>query len=218
MSINKVRKYINSKRRDFADQPLDEQMTSSNPFEQYAIWFDEALSSEMLDPYAACVSTVDALGQPSSRMVYIRDIIEEGFVFYTNYKSSKALDIEGNSLGAFNIYWAELERQIRINGKMEKVSSEISDVYFNARPRASQLGAWASFQSKVLSSREELIGELDKITKQFEGRDVSRPPHWGGYRLVPSVIEFWQGRPSRLHDRIVYTKINDKWERSRLSP
>jgi pyridoxamine 5'-phosphate oxidase len=218
MSLNKVKKYINSKRRDFADQPLDEQQTSSNPFEQYAIWFEEALAAEILDPYAACISTVNKLGQPSSRMVYIRDVIDEGFVFYTNYKSSKATDIEANNLGSFNIFWGELERQIRINGTIEKVSAEISDAYFNARPRASQLGAWASSQSKELSSRDELTEELESITKQFEGKAVTRPPHWGGYRLIPSVMEFWQGRPSRLHDRIVYTKINDKWERSRLSP
>jgi pyridoxamine 5'-phosphate oxidase len=218
MSLNKVKKYINSKRRDFADHPLDEQKTSSNPFEQYAVWFEEALSSEILDPYSACLSTVNEQGQPSSRMVYIRDIIDGGFVFYTNYQSSKAADIEANNLGSFNIYWGELERQIRINGTIEKVSEEISDAYFNARPRASQLGAWASSQSKVLANRDELTEELETITRKFEGKTVTRPPYWGGYRLIPSVIEFWQGRPSRLHDRIVYTKINDKWERSRLSP
>ncbi len=218
MSLNELKKYINSKRRDFADKPLNEQETSNNPFDQYAVWFQEALAAEILDPYAACVSTVNQNGQPSSRMVYIRDIIDQGFVFYTNYNSSKGLDIEVNKNGSFNIFWGELERQIRINGEIEKVSPKVSDAYFNSRPRASQLGAWASSQSNVLKSREELTHKLNEITKQFEGKKVPRPMHWGGYRLVPNLIEFWQGRPSRLHDRIVYTKINDKWERSRLSP
>ena len=218
MGLKEVKKHMNSVRRDFSDQPLDEKNAADDPFEQYANWFDQAVKSGVLDPYAACLSTADSTGQPSSRMVYIRDIIDEGFVFYTNYSSSKGSDISENDKGAFTIFWAELERQVRIKGFFEKVSAELSDAYFKARPRESQLGAWASAQSNLLLSREELMEQLLIVTKRFEGKEVTRPPFWGGYRLIASEIEFWQGRPNRLHDRLVYTKTNKSWERCRLSP
>ena len=218
MGLQDVKKHMNSVRRDFSDQPFDESQSDNNPFIQYAKWFNEAVKASVLDPYAACVSTVDSHGQPSSRMVYIRDIIEDSFVFYTNYNSTKAKNIQQNNLGSFTIFWGELERQIQIKGTIEKVSSEISDAYFNARPRESQLGAWASAQSSILKDRNQLIDRLNEFTKQFEGKQVTRPNHWGGYRLIPFEIEFWQGRASRLHDRIVYRKVNNQWEKNRLSP
>ena len=193
-------------------------MALDNPIKQYEKWFDEALKSNILDPYAACLSTVDNLGRPSSRILYIRDIIPNGFVFYTNYNSNKGSDLNDNKHACLNVFWAELERQIRIQGIINKVEEGISDKYFNSRPRASQIGAWASNQSKKIKDRLELESKIKYYEQQFENKNVSRPPHWGGYCLSPTLLEFWQGRSSRLHDRIVYTKDNNKWSKSRLSP
>ncbi|MBM78761.1 MAG: pyridoxamine 5'-phosphate oxidase [Crocinitomicaceae bacterium] len=218
MSIDKVKNYISSVRRDFANKPLEDSMVKDNPIDQYALWFQEAISSEVLDPYAACLSTVDDSGQPSSRVVYIRDIINSSFVFYTNYNSKKGKDLLNNSKAAFNVFWGELERQIIIQGVVSKVNKEISDKYFNARPRRSKIGAWASSQSNVLKSRNELENNFIKFEEKFKGDEVPRPSNWGGFSLNPHKIEFWQGRPSRLHDRICYTKEGDLWRKNRLSP
>ena len=218
MSIDKVKNYINTIRRDFANKPLEDNMVKDDPMDQYAVWFQEAISSDILDPYAACLSTVDSTGQPSSRMVYIRDIIEEGFVFYTNYNSAKGDDLLNNPKAAFNIFWGELERQIRIQGVVVKVDEKISDDYFNARPRKSKIGAWASSQSQIISSRSDLENMYSSLEEKFKEVEVPRPSHWGGYCLKADRIEFWQGRPSRLHDRICYTKENGIWGKSRLSP
>jgi pyridoxamine 5'-phosphate oxidase len=191
MSIDNVKNYISTVRRDFADKPFSEDMASDDPFQQYAVWFQEAIDSQILDPYAACLSTATKDGIISSRMLYIRGV---------------------------NVFWAELERQIRIEGKIKKVSSTISDQYFNARPRASQLGAWASNQSEILKDRNELTERLDYFDKKFKNMAVPRPPHWGGFCLTPMKLEFWQGRPSRLHDRIVYIRKESTWVKNRLSP
>ena len=218
MSIDKVKNYINTIRRDFANKPLEDNMVKDDPMDQYAVWFQEAISSDILDPYAACLSTVDSSGQPSSRMVYIRDIINEGFVFYTNYNSAKGVDLLNNSKAAFNIFWGELERQIRIQGVVVKVDKKISDDYFNARPRKSKIGAWASSQSQIISSRNDLENTYSSLEEKFKEVEVPRPSHWGGYCLKADRIEFWQGRPSRLHDRICYKKENGIWGKNRLSP
>ena len=218
MSIDKVKNYINTIRRDFANKPLEDNMVKDDPMDQYAVWFQEAISSDILDPYAACLSTVDSSGQPSSRMVYIRDIINEGFVFYTNYNSAKGVDLLNNSKAAFNIFWGELERQIRIQGVVVKVDKKISDDYFNARPRKSKIGAWASSQSQIISSRNDLEKMYSSLEEKFKEVEVPRPSHWGGYCLKADRIEFWQGRPSRLHDRICYKKENGIWGKNRLSP
>ena len=151
-------------------------------------------------------------------MIYIRDIVDNSFVFYTNYNSKKADNLSLNSNASLNVYWVELERQIRIQGKIEKVDSEMSDEYFKNRPRESQIGAWASDQSNVISSRDVLTDKIKELEDKFKGKEVARPPHWGGYRLITEKIEFWQGRPNRLHDRILYIKENNSWRRSRLSP
>jgi pyridoxamine 5'-phosphate oxidase len=218
MDLKEVKNYLNTKRRDFADQPFTEEMAENDPFVQYALWFNEALKSEVLDPYAACLSTVDNIGQPSSRMVYIRDVVDNGFVFYTNYSSAKGEDLSFNKLAAFNVFWGDLERQIRIQGSISKVNDSVSDKYFNARPRSSKIGAWASNQSGIINNRVELENNIKLIEEKFKDKDVTRPPFWGGYCLNPNKIEFWQGRPSRLHDRILYTKENNLWAKSRLSP
>ena len=218
MSIKKVKNYINSNRRDFADQPFTEKMSADNPIDQYGVWFEEAIESEILDPYAACLSTVNNNREPSSRILYIRDFNSNGFVFYTNYDSKKGSELIENNYGALNVFWGELERQIRIQGKINKVNDSTSDKYFNARPRASKIGAWASNQSQIIKDRNELEDKIKFYEEKFINQDVPRPNNWGGYCLNPSKIEFWQGRPSRLHDRIVYIKENNQWAKSRLSP
>ena len=218
MSIEEVRSYINTIRRDFANKPFTEKMAESDPYKQYAIWFEEAVSSQILDPYAACLSTVDQHGQPSSRILYIRDVLSDGFVFYTNYNSSKGKELLVNNNVALNIFWGELERQIRIQGTISKVNDVMSDKYFQGRPRESQIGAWASAQSELLRDRGELESKIKFYEEKFKDQKVPRPSHWGGYCLTPNLMEFWQGRPSRLHDRIVYIKEKNKWSKNRLSP
>ncbi len=218
MSIKKVKNYINSNRRDFADQPFTEKMSADNPIDQYGIWFEEAIECEILDPYAACLSTVNNNREPSSRILYIRDFNSNGFVFYTNYDSKKGSELIENNYGALNVFWGELERQIRIQGEISKVDDSTSDKYFNARPRASKIGAWASNQSQIIKDRNELEDKIKFYEEKFKDQDVPRPDNWGGYCLNPNKIEFWQGRPSRLHDRIVYIKENNQWAKNRLSP
>lgn len=210
--------YLNAIRRDFAGKPLNEDSVNENPMEQYAIWFEEAVNAQLLDPYAMSISTVDFSGQPSTRIVYMRGIKEDGFVFYTNYNSSKGKDLSENHKVSLNFFWGELERQIRIEGEVKKVSDEDSDTYFSQRPRESQIGAWASNQSEDIGDRGELEKKVTHYTEKFEGVDVPRPGHWGGFIVNPSKIEFWQGRPNRLHDRIVYNKEENDWIQSRLSP
>ncbi len=218
MSLEEIRSYMNQVRRDFADSPLTEESVESNPFKQYAVWFEEAVNSEILDPFAMCLSTVGLNNQPSSRIVYMRDILDDGFVFYTNYLSQKGKELLSTPKAALNLHWGELDRQIRIEGDVMKVPDEVSDKYFAARPKKSQIGAWASAQSDVLTTREELEQHVLKYTARFKDIEVDRPKHWGGYVLKPTKIEFWQGRASRLHDRIVYNKEGAEWKIERLSP
>ena len=218
MSLEEVRSYMNQIRREFADRPLSEDSVKEDPFKQYAIWFEEAVNSQILDPFAMCLSTVGVNGQPSSRIVYMRDILDDGFVFYTNYLSQKGKELNATPKAALNLHWGELERQIRIEGEVIKAPSEISDKYFASRPKESQVGAWASAQSDMLTTREELERKVTEYTEQFKNAVVERPDHWGGYLLKPTKIEFWQGRASRLHDRIVYTQEGDNWVVGRLSP
>lgn len=218
MSLDKVRNYINSVRRDFASKPLTRVLLHNNPMEQFATWMEEAVNAQILDPYAMCISTVGEDGKPSSRIVYWRDVEAGGFVFYTNYDSHKGKEIEVNPNVALNFHWTELERQIRVEGTVVKASTEVSDLYWSKRPRESQLGAWASAQSQYISGSEELAKGLEAAKQKFEGADVPRPPHWGGFTVKPTRVEFWQGRPSRLHDRFVYSKNGDDWEIGQLSP
>ncbi|MFZ5554965.1 MAG: pyridoxamine 5'-phosphate oxidase [Bacteroidota bacterium] len=213
-----LRNYLNSVRRDFANRPLDESSVSGNPYDLFEKWFEEAVGAQILDPYAMIISTSSKDNQPSSRVVYMRDMIDGGLVFYTNYNSDKAADLEVNPKISALFFWGELERQIRVEGWVVKAGDDVSEKYFASRPRESQIGAWASEQSSVIVNRAELEKKVEELTKKFEGKEVPRPQHWGGFIIQPQRFEFWQGRPNRLHDRLKFEKENNSWKLSRLSP
>lgn len=213
-----LRLYINTLRHDFAMQTLDEKQVNSNPIQQFEAWFKEAVNAKVNEPNAMTVCTATKDGKPSARILLLRNFSENGFVYYSNYTSRKGREIEENPNCSLLFFWPELERQVRIEGTVEKQTAEESDLYFNTRPRSSKLGAWTSEQSKVIASREILAKEFELFSAKFPDEQVPRPPHWGGYLLQPLSVEFWQGRPSRLHDRILYTKGNDCWKIERLAP
>ena len=209
---------ISNPRNTYSLKELSEESVSSNPIEQFTIWMNEAIESKLLEPNAMILATASKKGIPSARTVLLKGFDEKGFVFYTNYKSSKARDLDENPNAALLFLWAELERQIRISGKVVQVSREVSEHYFRSRPREHQLGTWASWQSRVLENRNELEKRFEEMKKRFEDKEIPLPPFWGGYQVIPQRIEFWQGRESRLHDRICYTLIDGKWKIERLSP
>ncbi len=204
-------------RRDFSSAGLDEASVAENPFDQFSIWMDAALNSDIIDPNAMTVSTVGEDGRPSARVVLLKSFDAEGFSFYTNYESKKGADLLHNPFTIFHFFWPQLDRQIAIYGRVEKTSREESEEYFNSRPVDSRIGAWTSNQSRVIESREALEKRFEEFREKF-GDNVPLPPYWGGFRLTPDKFEFWQGRQNRLHDRICYTLIDHKWEISRLSP
>ncbi|HEY9600270.1 MAG TPA: pyridoxamine 5'-phosphate oxidase [Allocoleopsis sp.] len=206
-------------RKDYTFQGLSEADAHPDPFGQFKIWFDQALAAGLPEPNAMTISTVTSDGKPSARMVLLKDYDEQGFVFYTNYESHKGQQLLQNPWGAITFWWAELERQVRIEGRVEQVSAAESDEYFHSRPRNSQLGAWVSAQSQVIQNRKVLEERLQQLEKEYKNRAIPRPPHWGGFRVIPTAIEFWQGRPSRLHDRLLYQCCEDgSWKIQRLSP
>lgn len=188
-----------------------------NPLDLFKKWYKEAFDSAQAEPHAMSLSTVSDDGKPTSRIVYLKELAEDGFVFYTNYKSEKGKHLESNPNVSILFFWNVLEREVRIEGMATKVSTKLSDEYFASRPRGSQLGAWASHQSDVLEDRAELELRLIELAKKYPN-EVPRPPHWGGYVIEAQKLEFWQGRPSRLHDRIVFEKENDSWEIYRKNP
>ncbi|MEA5139504.1 pyridoxamine 5'-phosphate oxidase [Arcicella rigui] len=205
-------------RENYTKGSLDVEDVNASPLEQFKKWFHEAIESKLPEPNAMLVSTVSADGKPSARVVLLKGI-DEGFTFYTNYLSRKGAELAENPHACITFFWVELERQVRIEGKMEKVSAEESDAYFQVRPLGSQIGAWVSNQSMVIESREVLEEREKHLKEKFGNEPIPRPPHWGGYRLIPEYVEFWQGRPSRLHDRIAYTKLEEHtWKIERLSP
>lgn len=216
--MEELSSYLNEIRRDFTAQRLDRSSVERSPFLQFAKWFEEAVGSQLIDNNAFTLSTSDKKGHISSRILLLRDAREDGFVFYTNYNSHKGRQMADNPNVALNFFWAPLERQVRIEGVVEKLSSDESDQYFASRPRASQIGAWASDQSETIKNRVFLEQRVKDLEEQFKDKEVPRPPHWGGYIVKPSLVEFWQGRPGRLHDRIVYHKEGDTWRLERLSP
>lgn len=210
---------IQNIRKDYTQQELDETALLRDPISQFSSWFEEALKAEVLEANACALATVDALGKPHNRIVLLKGISGNGFQFFTNYNSDKASEIEQNSWVAMTFFWKELERQVRIEGQVSKISEEDSKAYFLSRPYMSQLGAWVSNQSQVIKDRSVLEKRLEELIQRYpEGTGVPYPTHWGGFELRPIRIEFWQGRPSRLHDRISYVLIDHRWQKQRLAP
>lgn len=208
---------IQAIRTDYGKMSLDEHSVDKNPLVQFTEWLNAAIHAKVIEPNAMNVSTINADGFPSSRIVLLRGV-DTGLCFYTNYNSEKGHNISNDPKGCITFFWPDLERQIRITGTLAKVSAEESDAYFNSRPRQSQVGAWASDQSHVIADRVVLEQQEKDFEKKFEGVAVPRPPHWGGYRLTPVKFEFWQGRASRLHDRVRYSLLEGSWTIARLSP
>ena len=209
---------LRDRRVQYETAGLDLADLAATPIQQWHRWYDEAAQAGVAEPNAMTVSSIDAEGQPDARVVLAREVNDEGVVFYTNYESAKGIQLAGAPFASAVFAWLDLHRQVRVRGEIEVVSSEESDAYFASRPRESQIGAWASAQSQVITGREELELAVAEATQRFSGGDVPRPPHWGGLRIVPSTVEFWQGRPSRLHDRFRYAWAGTQWSISRLAP
>ncbi len=205
-------------RQEYTQHSLDESEVDSNPFTQFKNWFREALESEVKEPNAMSLATIDSMAKPHNRIVLLKGFDEEGFTFFTNYQSNKGTEIEGNSSVAVCFFWVELERQIRIEGKAKKLSRAESEEYFKTRPKMSQIGALASNQSEIVPDRNHLDDRFNELAKKFSDGDIPMPETWGGYRIYPEYFEFWQGRRSRLHDRIAYSKEDLSWSIKRLSP
>jgi|SoiMethySBSTD1v2_1073268.scaffolds.fasta_scaffold500707_2 pyridoxamine 5'-phosphate oxidase len=205
-------------RRDYALATLDERDVDADPIRQFERWFADAAAARVPEPNAMTLSTATRDGVPSARIVLLKGVDANGFAFYTDYRSRKGAELAENPLAALTFLWKEIERQVRITGSVSRVSTQESDAYFRTRPPGSRLGAWASHQSAVLASREELEARVQDVIGRFPDGDVPLPPHWGGFRVAPDEIELWQGRPDRLHDRLLYRRGERGWEISRLSP
>lgn len=204
-------------RNEYSQQALSEKQCDDDPLKQLEKWLNEAIQAEVNEPTAMNVATVGENGKPSSRVVLLKEVNARGLVFFTNYHSHKGRDLAVNPFAAVNLFWAELQRQVRVEGRVERISPQASDEYFASRPYTSRIGAWASEQSAVISGKNSLLTKAALIAAKHP-LQVPRPPHWGGYIVIPELIEFWQGRPSRLHDRIRYRLEKGEWVRERLSP
>ena len=199
-------------------EALDEQTIDRDPINQFKRWFDDAIASGMKLPEAMTLATATRDGRPSARVVLLKDVDNEGFVFFTNYRSAKARDLEANPHAALVFYWSQFDRQVRVEGTVERVSAEESRTYFKTRPRESQIGAWASPQSDIIENRELLETRVAELEQLYGDGEIECPEHWGGYRVKPTRIEFWKGRLGRLHDRIVYERAGTQWNINRLAP
>jgi pyridoxamine 5'-phosphate oxidase len=205
-------------RLNYTRQSLLEADVDSNPIQQFQTWFNQAVEANLLEPNAMTLATATPDGTPSARIVLLKGVDNRGFVFYTNYNSHKGQELAANPKAALVFLWGDLERQVRVEGTVEKIADSETEAYFHSRPQASQLGAWASEQSRVIPDRAVLERRLAELTQQYQDQTVPRPPHWGGFRVIPQAIEFWQGRPSRLHDRLRYRLESGNWIIERLSP
>lgn len=206
-------------RQNYTQAGLSEADLDSDPIKQFGDWFQQALNADLLEPNAMTLATATPDGKPTARIVLLKGVDERGFVFYTNYESQKGQQLIANPYAALVFLWDKLERQVRIEGKVVKLAIEESREYFHSRPKASQLGAWASDQSRIIPNRKVLEQKLADLKEEYSDRTVPIPQHWGGFRVIPNRIEFWQGRPSRLHDRLIYDLQNDSsWQINRLSP
>lgn len=212
-----MEKNIGNIRKEYSHAQLDITSISKNPIDQFQKWLGEAITAQANEPTAMNLATISPQNKPTSRIVLLKKVNDEGFVFFTNYDSEKGMNIAYCPMVALNFFWPELERQVRIEGAAKKISPEESDSYFNSRPIGSQIGAWASPQSKVISNRKILEENVALYTQQFQN-EIKRPAHWGGYVVKPEKIEFWQGRLSRLHDRLVFTLIDNQWKINRVAP
>lgn len=205
-------------RRDYGSFDLDEAKADADPFVQFEVWFDDARKANIPDVNAMALATSTIDGLPSSRMVLLKSFDAKGFVFYTNYGSRKGHELQENPRAALLFYWAPLERQVRVEGVVEHTSRDEAAAYFHTRPRGAQIGAWASEQSRSIASRAELEARCAELEAEYAGREVPLPPFWGGFRLVPKLFEFWQGRPNRLHDRLRYVRHEQGFHLERLAP
>jgi pyridoxamine 5'-phosphate oxidase len=209
---------ISGIRTDYKLKSLTEEDASADAIQQFTTWWNDAIHSQIEEVNAMTLCTADSAGQPDGRIVLLKGYDADGFVFFTNYESRKGREIAENPRASLVFFWKELERQIRIQGMIEKTSEAESDAYFHSRPLESRIGAWASPQSSVIASRDIIEENVMEVQKNFSGSSIDRPPHWGGFRVIPAEIEFWQGRPGRLHDRLRYTKSSTGWEIKRLAP
>ncbi len=205
-------------RLNYTQSGLLEKDMASHPFEQFRHWLTQAIAADILEPNAMTLATLSPEGTPIARIVLLKFLDEQGFVFFTNYNSAKGQQLQAHGACSAVFWWGALERQVRIEGQAEKIDPQESDAYFQSRPRDSQLGAWASPQSQVIGDRQLLETRLEEVTAQFAEQSIPRPSHWGGFRIIPKTIEFWQGRPSRLHDRIQYYQGGNEWKKQRLAP
>lgn len=214
MSIKKISEI----REDFKKSKIDFSNISDDPIKMFSDWFEMALESDKDNAISFVLSTVSSDNIPSSRVVLLRGVDENGFTFFTNYESAKSKDIQVNNMVSANFFWEKLEKQVRITGKAIKISASESDKYFSSRPRDSQLGSWSSNQSSIINIYYKLMNKMDEFKEIFKGKKVERPLYWGGYCINPEKVEFWQGRPFRLHDRLLFKKEKNRWKKERLAP
>ncbi|MFA6278393.1 MAG: pyridoxamine 5'-phosphate oxidase [Pedobacter sp.] len=213
-----TKEMLQNLRQDYSAAELTEKEVDKNPIKQFEKWFSAALDAQLYEPNVMTLATADKTGKPNARIVLLKGVDEQGFSFYTNYLSTKGKELKKNPQACLVFFWAELQRQVRIEGKVEKLDKETSEAYFHSRPQGSQIGAIVSPQSQVISNRTDLEKKVEELTVSYQDKTIPKPAHWGGYIVKPTSIEFWQGRSSRLHDRIKYDLVNGKWQINRLAP